>query len=648
MGDDESFPNSPIPAVSIDRKSGAQFALALTVIALVMTTNSMLNESWLTDSGNVEILGTEYEVTVDIGLTETSENLCIGDECQVTTAEHAQTYTNCTELYSTQTNEDIQQQCGAYAETANAGFVAIVILVFASVILLGASVLHAMGMMGKTSRIGNLSSIIAGSFIAIGIVTWMLMLPESDNDPDWGTGLMMAIGGCVLTFIAGCSGYLQSLIDGPPRLRASGVRANVGMSEFVLKESSCGNHALSILVDSDLIRVVKVERIGASSSVSDVLATRRDSYTGFSHQRLDWLDDLKGIWWVVMGATLLSSIMIDELFLIPFAIFSVLALLQLMDPERFVVSTSSGNHPFMINRWRSNRDLTNLAMDIVDQAMIDVLRGEDLDTSELDARADSIAERFTIEQEERQKAMAAANLPVVVNMNQIPHAGTPAMPAPMAAEGGMMPQAQEQVVAVDNGPGMVAMPHAGAQPLGSDVTVVSTSSVVTNPAPAPVSEAPVEVPAEEPEEVPAEEPVEAPAEEPEVPESAEPEMVVEPEVEPRPPASDLVEDSAPSAAAIPPPPPLPAPIPAPPAMPASIPAPPSMAPTIPAPPPSPGSIPPPPAMGMPAPPPPAGAPMMPAQPQTFVPPPPVVVQAAPREENLTDDEKDDLLGALGD
>ena len=64
--------------------------------------------------------------------------------------------------------------------------------------------------------------------------------------------------------------------------------------------------------------------------------------------------------------------MIDELFLIPFAISSVLALLQLMDPERFVVSTSSGSHPFMINRWRSNRDLTNLAMDIVDQAMIDV------------------------------------------------------------------------------------------------------------------------------------------------------------------------------------------------------------------------------------------------------------------------------------
>ena len=144
------------------------------------------------------------------------------------------------------------------------------------------------------------------------------------------------------------------------------------MSEFVLKESSCGNHTLSILVDSDLIRVAKIDRIGASPAIKDILATRRDSYTGFSHQRLDWLDDFKGVWWVVSGASLISSFMISTLFLIPFTITAMLALLQLMDPERFVVSTNSGNHPFYINRWRSNRELTNLAMDLVDEAMINV------------------------------------------------------------------------------------------------------------------------------------------------------------------------------------------------------------------------------------------------------------------------------------
>jgi len=58
-------------------------------------------------------------------------------------------------------------------------------------------------------------------------------------------------------------------------------------------------------------------------------------------------------------------------------------------------------------------------------------------------------------------------------------------------------------------------------------------------------------------------------------------------------------------------------------------------------------MPPPPGMpGMP--PPPAGATMIPpmAENQPLPTPPPVLVQAAPREDNLSDDEMDDLLGDL--
>ena len=59
-----------------------------------------------------------------------------------------------------------------------------------------------------------------------------------------------------------------------------------------------------------------------------------------------------------------------------------------------------------------------------------------------------------------------------------------------------------------------------------------------------------------------------------------------------------------------------------------------------------------PAMLAPIPPPPTGPPGMlaplppPTQNQTFIPPPPVMVNAGPREENLSEDEKDDLLGEL--
>ena len=53
--------------------------------------------------------------------------------------------------------------------------------------------------------------------------------------------------------------------------------------------------------------------------------------------------------------------------------------------------------------------------------------------------------------------------------------------------------------------------------------------------------------------------------------------------------------------------------------------------------------------GIPAPPPPMGAaPIMPPMgvPQPITPPPPVLVKASPREDNLTVDEMDDLLGDL--
>ena len=281
-------------------------------------------------------------------------------------------------------------------------------LIVGSVSLLVATVFQVRAMIGHSSRLPNLLSSGSGILVGISVLVWSIMLPETDAEPDWGQGLWLALLSASCAFVAGFSGTLQSWVDGPPRMRARGVRSGTEMNEFVLKESSCGDHTLSILVDDDLIRVARIDRVGASPSVSDVLATRRDSYTGFSHQRLDWLDDFKGVWWVVAGASLISTFMISTLFLIPFFISAVLVLLQLMDPERFVISTNSGDHPFIINRWRSNRELTNLAMDLVDDAMIAVLRGEDLDTSILDARADAIATRFTANREAEMAADAIA------------------------------------------------------------------------------------------------------------------------------------------------------------------------------------------------------------------------------------------------
>ena len=613
MGDDTSSTASPAPAATVDRNVGAQLALALTVFALVLASNSIINESWLTQSS--ELNGITQ--TSDLGLTEMTSEKCIGDQCTTEAEELDSIYNSCKDMMEGAKDSDIEAACGDIKESHNAGYIAIIMLILSSVILFAATIMQVRSMIGSSQRLPNIISAIGGIFVGLSVLIWFLILPETDNDPTWGQGLWMALLAATAGLVAGFSGTIQSWIEGPPRMRANGVRSGTGMPEFVLKESSCGDRSLSILVDSDLIRVVKVERLGASPVTKDVLATRRDSYTGFSHQRLDWLDDFKGIWWVMSGASLISSFMISTLFLIPFTITAMLALLQLMDPERFVVSTNSGNHPFYINRWRSNRELTNLAMDLVDEAMIAVLRGEELDTGLLDTRANLIAERFSADRDAKQQAEQAAAAEKEVFMaaaNIIP--GPPAMEPVAPAIEATTPSPEPTPSNEPKGP----------QDMEMDWTTTE------------VSEQQPEAPAVEqtpPEEIAEEVAEEAAEEAPSAPPSSAP-LPVPATAIPPPPPLPVPLALPPPPAALPMPPPALAGMPAPPAL-AGMPAPPALA-----------GMPPPPALAViPAPPPPAGAAMMPPMgiPQPVA-PLPVVVHATPREDNLSDDEKDNLLGEL--
>ena len=540
-----------------------------------------------------------------------------------------------------------EEACGDFADYHNAGFVATIMLIVGSVSLLVATVFQVRAMIGHSSRLPNLLSSGSGILVGISVLVWSIILPETDAEPDWSQGLWLALLSASCAFVAGFSGTLQSWVDGPPRMRARGVRSGTEMNEFVLKESSCGDHTLSILVDDDLIRVARIDRVGASPSVSDVLATRRDSYTGFSHQRLDWLDDFKGVWWVVAGASLISTFMISTLFLIPFFISAVLVLLQLMDPERFVISTNSGDHPFIINRWRSNRELTNLAMDLVDDAMIAVLRGEDLDTSILDARAEAIATRFTANREaemaadaiaeaERAAAEAARVAAEAVAEAEKAAAATappppgqglataPPPPAPVAEPAQETVATETTETSSDSEPQAETDPGQNEpEPAGTQSSQSTAEDDTPKQKETPPAQAAVQTPEPAKEEAP---PVVIPPP-PALPAAAPPGMVSAPPPPAAMPAPPGMATAPPPPAALPPPP-----------MPGAMPPPPGM-----------GVMPPPPGMGgMPAPPPPMGAPMAPpmGMPQPMTPPPPVVVQAAPREDNMSVDEMDDLLGDL--
>ena len=67
MGDSKS-PQASGQNMSLNRKSGTQLALALTVLALILSANSIINQSWLEDSAEVDTTGTGVGVDIKVSM----------------------------------------------------------------------------------------------------------------------------------------------------------------------------------------------------------------------------------------------------------------------------------------------------------------------------------------------------------------------------------------------------------------------------------------------------------------------------------------------------------------------------------------------------------------------------------------------------
>ena len=142
MGEEESLAALSAPVVTLERKSGSQIALALTVFALVLASNSIINESWLTNS-------TETGDTIiqsDIGLHEISAEACSGDLCESESESLATLYDDC------------KGDCDEITDWYNAGYVATIMLILAGIILFSATILQVRSMLGHNPRLPNFVS----------------------------------------------------------------------------------------------------------------------------------------------------------------------------------------------------------------------------------------------------------------------------------------------------------------------------------------------------------------------------------------------------------------------------------------------------------------------------------------------------------
>ena len=192
-------------------------------------------------------------------------------------------------------------------------------------------------------------------------------------------------------------------------IRAKAVLGD-DFAEFILRESKDGNQAHSLLVDGDLIRVVRTTRSSSGLDTQTDLMLKREAFQGFSHRRVDWLD--RGIiaWWLtaMFGA---GAVLTGNWWgIMPLLAGIGLSSLQLADPEVITFQSPGKLHRLVIWRWGSNRLLTAASMDRLDNSVQGILHGNELDTSELD----QLAEEFDVERREakqlavQRKAVKAA------------------------------------------------------------------------------------------------------------------------------------------------------------------------------------------------------------------------------------------------
>jgi len=211
------------------------------------------------------------------------------------------------------------------------------------------------------------------------------------------------------------------------RNRGLGVRAKTVLgeeiSEFVIRESADGNETLSLLHVDDLIQVVtsKRDQLGNINIEKHMMTKNIET---FSHYRYDWLDTTKFVWWATLTLGIICLIIGAisgwgiNLGAILFTFGLLFTLLQAADPEYIVFETTSGSHRFLVYRIMSNLELTNMSMDLIDEAMQDYLQSGKLDATALDIEAQRI--------ESQKVMMPSSYLPTPVTT-------TPLTPPPTAA-----------------------------------------------------------------------------------------------------------------------------------------------------------------------------------------------------------------------
>jgi hypothetical protein len=190
--------------------------------ALVFASLGVLGDAWSVEersSTEETILGnTTTTLESEIGLDDYSITSCAdfdGFEFCATekdafgTSDLGDAYDNCTsQAEADGANESqIEESCGSLGDMASAGFTGMLFITIGILALIASLVATFLGTRGTTLPFAQYYPLIGAGFTLIGFVAWYLMMPEppEGSDPSLGSNAWMAIVSIVLA--AGAGGY---------------------------------------------------------------------------------------------------------------------------------------------------------------------------------------------------------------------------------------------------------------------------------------------------------------------------------------------------------------------------------------------------------------------------------------------------------
>ena len=386
----------------------------LIVAAILLAMFGVMSDAWAVqeESETIELFGTEITTnsSQETGLDDFSATICVNGECETINDDLSSAYDNCTtEAKELEFNKSQQEEfCGELGETASAGLAGMVLISIGILAMVATLVAVFMELRGTMIPYSQYYPFGGAGFVLLSVAVWYLMLPE--GDASLGVGAWMAIASAALAAIAG--GYTMYYGENTVRMPGTGVRALTAESdsrEYVLRENAMGTKSTSLVEQGKVLRLVYTKLDNEEVVTEDHFIVQKTSLTGFTHYRFDWLDNGKYAWWL-MTAFGIISLFKDSQQSPLLLIGALLSLAQFFDPELLSFETNSRRHRLLLYRQDSNRELTNFSMGEIDSKMQQLLSGEQLDGSSVEAKAAEIEENRATEIKAEQEAAAALEL----------------------------------------------------------------------------------------------------------------------------------------------------------------------------------------------------------------------------------------------